>query len=208
MAESVVYRQHRKQRHIKIAAALSRQTPGACLDRRTALMLGVALTSWSIADSTSAAVICADEDTAEAGDECRRSLLAKDAGAKQDYQAAKSRQVSGSVAGGVPVSVIDDEYTRATVALSNKIEQYFTMDVYDRQRPPLIKSLKTDGLAWVSKYARGGSVRKQSARRFYVAVDAIVGHLASNGLAPFPTAKSKLVRSQLEEAKALLADSK
>lgn len=75
----------------------------------------------------------------------------------------------------------------STLLLSYKASRILTdlssdvQDVYDRQRPPLIKSLKTDGLAWVSKYARGGSVRKQSARRFYVAVDAIVGHLASNG---------------------------
>ncbi len=54
-------------------------------------------------------------------------------------------------------------------------------DVYDKQRIPLIKSLKSDGFTWVSKYARGGSARTQSARRMYIAVDSVVGHLASNG---------------------------
>ena len=33
----------------------------------------------------------------------------------------------------------------------------------------------------MSKYARGGSVRSQSARRMYIAVDALLGHFASNG---------------------------
>ncbi len=54
-------------------------------------------------------------------------------------------------------------------------------DVYNKQRVPLIKSLKADSLAWVSKYARGGSVRKQSARKMYIALDAIQGHIASAG---------------------------
>lgn len=48
-------------------------------------------------------------------------------------------------------------------------------------RVPLIKVLKAEGLEWVSKYARGGSARKESARRMYIAVDALIGHLASNG---------------------------
>jgi hypothetical protein len=54
-------------------------------------------------------------------------------------------------------------------------------DVYDKSRPALVKSLKLDSATWVSKYARGGSVRKQSARKMYIAVDAIAGHIASNG---------------------------
>jgi hypothetical protein len=37
-------------------------------------------------------------------------------------------------------------------------------DVYDKKRQGLIKQLKADALAWTSKYARGGSVRAQSAR--------------------------------------------
>jgi hypothetical protein len=37
-------------------------------------------------------------------------------------------------------------------------------DVYDKRRQALIKQLKADSLTWVSKYARGGSVRAQSAR--------------------------------------------
>lgn len=39
-----------------------------------------------------------------------------------------------------------------------------SQDVYDKKRQGLIKQLKADALAWTSKYARGGSVRAQSAR--------------------------------------------
>ena len=148
------------------------------------------------------------------------------------------------------MSTIDDEYTRATLALADKLEDYFTLvgghmglcgcacrvhvcrapawawcvlvelgskearvsvqapcrplhvrahrrpgrvpptrpvdklqDVYDKRRVPLIKELKGDAQVWVTKYARGGSVRKQSARRFYIALDAVLGFLASNGCA-------------------------
>ncbi len=50
-----------------------------------------------------------------------------------------------------------------------------------KNRLPLIKTIKTEGSDWVSKYARGGSARTDSARRMYIAVDAVIGHLASNG---------------------------
>lgn len=69
---------------------------------------------------------------------------------------------------------------------------------------PLIKTLKVESNAWVSKYARGGSVRKLSARRMYVAVDAVQGHLASAGLAPFPKAKQATVNTTISEALAFL----
>jgi hypothetical protein len=36
--------------------------------------------------------------------------------------------------------------------------------VYDKKRQGLIQQMKADALAWTSKYARGGSVRAQSAR--------------------------------------------
>lgn len=45
----------------------------------------------------------------------------------------------------------------------------------------LIKELKAEMPAWVSKYARGGSARTVSARKLYVVVDAISGHFAANG---------------------------
>lgn len=45
--------------------------------------------------------------------------------------------------------------------------------------------LKTDARNWTSKYARGGSVRKPSARKIYIVVDALQGHITSNGYAAF-----------------------
>lgn len=46
-----------------------------------------------------------------------------------------------------------------------------------------IASIKAEGSKWVSKYARGGSARKQSARKFYIVIDALQGHFAANGCA-------------------------
>lgn len=63
---------------------------------------------------------------------------------------------------------------RHTNAHAQDIQDYKT-------RVPLIKTIKTEGADWVSKYARGGSARSDSARRMYIAVDALIGHLAANG---------------------------
>lgn len=41
--------------------------------------------------------------------------------------------------------------------------------------------LKTDARNWTSKYARGGNVRKPSARKMYIVVDALQGHITTNG---------------------------
>jgi len=97
------------------------------------------------------------------------------------------------------------EYTQATVALSEVVDKYFTLDPYDPERATLVKTLKMDGAAWASKYARGGSARKLSARKFYIVVDALQGHLTSNGFAPLPPAKTKLLQKNLNETRDLLA---
>lgn len=39
----------------------------------------------------------------------------------------------------------------------------------------VITEIKKEGSAWVSKYARGGSARKQAARKMYIVVDALQG---------------------------------
>jgi hypothetical protein len=39
----------------------------------------------------------------------------------------------------------------------------------------VIAQIKKDGSSWVSKYARGGSARKQAARKMYIVVDALQG---------------------------------
>ena len=68
--------------------------------------------------------------------------------------------------------------------------------------------MKTTGVAWAAKYARGGSARQPSARRAYIAVDAIQGHLAANGAAPFPAAKGAKLLVALDEVEALLKEGK
>jgi hypothetical protein len=150
--------------------------------------------------------VCADQDTGEEADECRAAVLQRDAGKQEDY--AKFEGRSARLAPNVPVSAMDDEYTKATLALATALESYMASQPYDKGRSGAIKDLKAGAQAWVTKYARGGSVRKQSARRFYVAVDAVLGYLASNGLAPFPAAKARTVRATVEEALALLAEGK
>lgn len=77
--------------------------------------------------------------------------------------------------------------------------------MYSKARPALIKSMKTNCSKWVSQYARGGSARSQSARKMYIAVDATVGWLATNGLAPAPPAKAKKITVGLAEARELMS---
>lgn len=68
-----------------------------------------------------------------------------------------------------------------------------------------MQTLKQEGGDWAAKYARGGNARKQSARKFYIAYDALLGHLASNGMAPMPQVKLDKVLQNVEEAKDFLA---
>lgn len=100
---------------------------------------------------------------------------------------------------------MDDTYVRESATLSEAIIKYGTLDLYDPQRVQVINLLKTDARNWTSKYARGGSVRKPSARKIYIVVDALQGHLTSNGFAPFPKTKMTKLLGDIEDAKALLA---
>jgi len=71
-----------------------------------------------------------------------------------------------------------------------------------------MQELRKETGQWVSKYARGGSARKLSARRFYIAVDALQGHLASNGQAPFPKSKIPVLQANVKQARDLIAQGK
>ncbi|EIE26160.1 hypothetical protein COCSUDRAFT_61150 [Coccomyxa subellipsoidea C-169] len=109
---------------------------------------------------------------------------------------------------GIPVAEMKDEYSKETLALGQQIQTYAGMDLYNAQRPKIVQVLRKDGSTWVSRYARGGSARKLSARRFYIAVDALQGHLASNGMAPFPKNKIPVLLSNVAQAEALIAQGK
>lgn len=143
----------------------------------------------------------------EEGTECRKSVLSRDQ--FTSYSDARTNSAKrGDAATGVPVSDLGLGYAADTVKLGNKILKYATADPYDEERLTLVKEIKLEGPGWVSKYARGGSARTLSARRFYIAVDAVEGHLASNGLAPFPRNKLQKLISDIEESKQLLTDGK
>lgn len=119
----------------------------------------------------------------DAGVECRTNLLAKDAKkglGSYNSKVDNATKVSGKV-GGVPVSEMTGPYAMETLALGDAMLKYAELDLYDPARVDLIKTLKKEGQDWVSKYARGGSARTTSARKLYIAVDGILGHLASNG---------------------------
>jgi hypothetical protein len=143
----------------------------------------------------------------DAGDECRRASLARDQLAS--YSSAKSNSSKlGNAASGVPVADLNSQYVLETRKLGDAIIKYATADPYDEERLALVKQLKADGPVWVSKYARGGSARTLSARRFYIAVDAVEGHLASNGLAPFPRNKLEKLKTDIEDTDRLLEQGK
>ena len=107
----------------------------------------------------------------------------------------------------MPVAKLDSAYARDTEKLSAGIASYVAVPSDDaRRRAPLVKPLRAECQAWASKYARGGSARSQSARAMYVAVDAVMGHLASNGIAPLPSAKRAEVGASLEASARYLAE--
>ncbi|GAB4818057.1 hypothetical protein N2152v2_005103 [Parachlorella kessleri] len=100
---------------------------------------------------------------------------------------------------------VNPKYVGDTTALMDKLRLYTELDAYDPQRMQVIKELKVDGAAWASKYARGGAVRSASGQKVYIAVDSVQGHLASNGLAPYPASKGRKLQQDLDDATALLA---
>ena len=140
----------------------------------------------------------------EQGEQCRANILAKDTMLTYG-QMNNSGKVSGK-ATGVPVSdVTSTAYKRDTTALADSLKVYMTLDPSDDNRVGLVKTLKKESLDWVSKYARGGSARAKSARTLYVVVDAVQGHLASNGYAPFPRMKATKLVAEVDTAMEFLA---
>ena len=140
----------------------------------------------------------------EAGDECRSNELAKDK--LLNYgQVSNSGKISGS-ATGVPVSNLDSKYAKETIALSETLKTYMNLDPNDDtiDRQSIVKSVKKESLDWVSRYARGGSARAKSARTLYVVVDAVQGHVATNGFTPFPRNKAAKLTDQVDAALAFL----
>lgn len=188
-----------------------RQSLAAGIAGLAALVSGQAQARYGDWDGTSAAIgSCA---IGEDGDECRRQALLKDrakAGSDGDAYAAMTRQgqMGEALTKGVPISVLDDEYGRSTVAFAALVEQFAGLDLYDPERPKVIALIKKDGATWASKYARGGSARKQAARSMYIVVDALLSHFASNGFAALSPTKLKKIQDNVEKSLKLLANNK
>ena len=144
----------------------------------------------------------------EEGIECRRQLLANDNLENYGQMSNNAKKVSRSPTTGVPVSEMGSKYVQDTLDLAGDIETFINLDLYDERRPTLVKTLKRKGQAWASEYARGGSARKSSARTFYIAVDSIEGHFASNGMAPIPSNKLAKLSSSIEQTRTLLEEGK
>ena len=147
----------------------------------------------------------------EAGTECRTKSLTRDVqkGKLGSYSSALDNATKlGAKATNVPVSNLGSQYAKDTAALAESLTKYVKGEVDDDSRPALVKVLKKEGQEWVSKYARGGSARTVSARKFYIAVDQVQGHLAFNGLAPFPKNKIAKVEGDITTALTLLGEGK
>ncbi|KAG7671750.1 hypothetical protein Ndes2526B_g07351 [Nannochloris sp. 'desiccata'] len=147
----------------------------------------------------------------EAGTECRTQLLARELGQGKlgSYDAAQQNGAKiGVKATNVPVSNLGSQYAKDTAAVAESTLKYIKGEVDDDSRPALVKVLKKEGQEWVSKYARGGSARTLSARKFYIAVDQVQGHLAFNGYAPFPKNKVAKVEGDITDALRLIEEGK
>ena len=81
-------------------------------------------------------------------------------------------------------------------------------DPFDKERLVALNAIKTDGKKWIAAHARGGSAPGQAAKRMYVAVDAVLGHINANGAAPLPRQKVKFVTQTLGEVEDLLKGDK
>ena len=78
------------------------------------------------------------------------------------------------------------------------------LDVFDKQRRVATGEIQTNSKVWTSKYAPGGSARLESAQKLYVVVDSLLGHFASNGLAPLPDTMKAKARSDMATARIFL----
>lgn len=100
---------------------------------------------------------------------------------------------------------MDEAYVSQTRSLVSDIREYLALAPTDASRVPKGKAIRKSGAAWGAKFAPGGSARKPSARKFYIAVDALQGHLAANGAAPYPASKAAKLLASIETVEDLLA---
>ncbi|KAA6416763.1 MAG: hypothetical protein FRX49_13275 [Trebouxia sp. A1-2] len=179
-----------RQRHVQSAQCQFTDSTAQTVPRRAILISLAAGSLWptrqAIAafgwDGESAALgSCA---IGPPGDECRRQVLLRDSTQKEDYKG--SQRTSASMPNvGVPVSQMDDSYTKESATLSEAIIKYGTLDLYDPQRVQVINLLKSDARLWTSKLCP-----------------------ECGKFAPFPKAKMAKLLGDMQDAKALLAEGK
>ena len=62
-----------------------------------------------------------------------------------------------------------------------------SLDPFDPARPALVSQIQKEGNVWVAKYAPGGAAGTPSCKKLYIALSALLGHVAASGLAPLPS---------------------
>ena len=137
----------------------------------------------------------------EEGDDCRLKEIGKDS-------EKLKRELSTSAQGSKPSYSGNEEYYESTDKLMSEITTYLSMDVYDPARRKAQASIQDDGKTWVSKYAKGGSARLESAQKFYVVVDSLLGHFASQGYAPLQKVQRDKIQSGIDNTAALVTKRK
>ncbi|KAG1654271.1 hypothetical protein FOA52_007941 [Chlamydomonas sp. UWO 241] len=187
---------------------------GADADRRAMMISGMALGALLLAPADSLArsgpsALCTMQTDGDLADACRAAEIGKDLrGTTETYQQAESKQLIGNVVQGVPVAKLDSTYVKESEDLIALINAYCEFPGFTKEKIILVKDLKASSLAWVAKYARGGSARTQSARKLYIAVDSVTGFLVSNGMAPYPAAKIKSTEVAIAAARKFLDEGK
>ena len=144
------------------------------------------------------------------GTECRMKALAEDKGeylndAEYNKKSEKKKSMKTSAASTAGRNADLIPYQSDTIALADAMDELFAMDLYSTAREPAIKQLQTKANDWTGKYCPGGSSKQASGRSMYNAVNQLLGHFASNGLAPLPSARMEVVNKNIETARELIA---
>ena len=138
------------------------------------------------------------------GAECRAKDFEKDAGKLASDVMSKADRQGALKTGQAEKKVDYAVYSSESSDLISEIDSYLELDVFDKQRRVATGEIQTNSKVWTSKYAPGGSARLESAQKLYVVVDSLLGHFASNGLAPLPDTMKAKARSDMATARTFL----
>lgn len=137
----------------------------------------------------------------EEGQQCRLEQLAKDDDGKGiSYAGAADKQPAKPAP-----KAQDPKYEEQTLAVTALVREYMGLATFDKRRPELAELVKKEGNTWVSKYAPGGSSRKESARALYSALSSLLGQFAFNGIAPMKGSLAAQVIANCDKTENFLA---